>query len=569
MALTRKENGAFIHVSPWKVDPDTWFKGNAADFVLNSPGFSGSANPNHKVFIDSQDPSQFITVQRFRDLVGRISHVLKNTYNIRPGDVVCLFSYNTIYHSPIHMGILAAGATVSPANIAYLPHELNHQLNLGSAKLLITVDSLMDTAKAALDPKFKPVVVKELITIDSIIQEAEAPATGWDEPIHYTPEEALTKHAYYCFSSGTSGVPKGVMTTHYNITSNVIQQHISCPAVLYPPDSVYAGLLPMSHIYGLSIFIHSLPSLGRTTVIVFNSFNFENVLQKITEFGISFLHIVPPMAVSLAKSPLVEKYPDVKKHLRAFMCGAAPLSQSIIEEIDARFDGKLDIRQSYGLTESSPMDTIPSWPANGGHHDKESCGWLVPGLEARLVDPDGNDVHGTGPENRGELWLRGPNIMAGYLNNPEATADTFDHTGKWFKTGDVAVVSDDGQWYVVDRVKELIKSNGHQVAPAELESILLEHDDVIDAAVTGIHAPEQGTELPRGFVILRNDKVDPLAIKQWFDSKVARYKQLWGGIVVIDQIPKTASGKIQRRFLRDRKDDVVHGFKTGSAKSKL
>lgn len=568
MPLTRKENGVTIHVSPWSHDVSTFFRGNTADFILNSPGLSESADQDHKVFVDSNDSSNFVTVRRFRALVGRLANVLKNKYSIKPGDSVCIISTNNIFISPIHIAILAVGAVVSPANIAYLPHELNHQFNVSQSKLVIGSKQFIKTAIDATSPSLKSHEVREIITVDSIIQDAEAPNTSWDEPIHFTPEESENKHAYYCFSSGTSGVPKGVMTTHFNMISNVYQQHIACPDVLYPPDNVYAGILPMSHIYGLSTFVHTLPSLGRSTIVIFDSFNFEVLLKKVIEHKITFLHVVPPMAVLFAKSPIVDNYPAVKQILKVMMSGAAPLSQSIIEEINTRFSNNTIIRQAYGLTETSPMLTMSCWPGTK-NYDVESCGWLIPGSEARLVNAEGEDVHGVGHENRGEVWIRGPSVMAGYLNNPQATKDTFDSTGQWFKTGDIGVVSDEGQWYIVDRVKELIKSKGHQVAPAELESILLEHDDIIDAAVTGIYLPEEGTELPRAFVILRSNDVDPLKIKTWFDGKVARHKQLWGGIVVVDQIPKTASGKIQRRFLRDRKDDIIHGYKTGGTKAKL
>ena len=206
---------------------------------------------------------------------------------------------------------------------------------------------------------------------------------------------------------------------------------------------------------------------------------------------------------------------------------------------------------------TSPINHFPTYDLAG--YDVESVGWLMPGLEGRLVDENGQDVHGF--NERGELWLRGPNIMRGYIKNAEATAETFSADGQWLRTGDVAIVNETGQWFIVDRFKELIKSKGHQVAPAELESILLSNPDVVDAAVTGIHMPEEGTELPRAFVVLRNATVDPLVVKRWFDSKVARHKKLWGGLVVIDVVPKSSAGKIQRRILRDRKDDVVHGYR--------
>lgn len=579
-AYTRIENGLTIHTSPWSIDVPSIFKGNIADFVLQTPGISESspinkAQPNRKLYIDAKDSTKFVTVAEQRDLIGKIAHVLKTQYKIKVGDAVCLLLHNSIYLPALHLGILAAGGVVSPANVFYLPHELRHQLNVSQAKLVIGLEQFLDTAeKATKINDDKKTYVHDIITLDNIISKAQAPGTKWEPPIKYHGDESKTRHAYYCFSSGTSGVPKGVITSHYNIISNVSQQHIAAHEFLYQDGNIYAAVLPMSHIYGLSTFIYAVPTIGLSTIVVFEKFDFEALLTKITEHMISFLHVVPPMAVLFAKSPVLDKYlPEVRKSLKGLLSGAAPLSQSLIDEITARFANGIDVTQSYGLTETSPINTFGSFNRKDGYFNPESSGWLMPGLEARLVDANGEDVHGVGETSRGELWLRGPNVMQGYIRNKEATESAFDPTGVWFKTGDIGYASEEGLWFIVDRVKELIKSKGHQVAPAELEGIILEHPEVSDAAVTGINLPEEGTELPRAYIVLpskiTNDnelEKKVLEIKLWFDQKVARHKQLWGGIVVLDSIPKSPSGKIQRRLLRDRKDDKVYGYKTGAPK---
>lgn len=542
--LTRVENNITIHVSPWQLD--SFFHGNIADFVLGAPALG--TDLSRKLYIDSADATRFLTVGTYRQLVGKLTHVLRTQFGVREGDTVCLLLTNSIYLPALHIAILAAGATVSPANIAYLPHELGHQLRISGASLLIGMDQFLDTVEQAQSGlEFKTTTLANVLS--SIDKD-----TPTAEPVHM-PDG--TQPAYYCFSSGTSGVPKGVVTSHANIVANVTQQGIAAHKSLYTDGTVYAAVLPMSHIYGLSTFIYAVPTVSRGTVVVFEKFDFEKLLRSIVENAISFVHVVPPMAVLFAKSTLVEKY-DLSP-LKRLMSGAAPLSQSLIDEITERLS--VTITQSYGLTETSPINTFGCFSTQ---YDAESCGWLMPGLEARLVDVHGKNVHGVGRQHSGEVWLRGPNVTVGYLNNPKATVASFDETGKWFKTGDVGVVSEDGQWYIVDRFKELIKSKGHQVAPAELDSILLEHPDVVDAAVAGIPVPEQGTELPRAYVVLR-EGVDPLAIKKWFDGRVARYKRLWGGVVVVAQVPKSPSGKIQRRLLRDRVGDVVFGYE----KSKL
>lgn len=557
MALTRREGSATIHVSPWASDESTFFKGNITEFVLQSPYWS--ENPDKAIFIDALNSSNVLTSRDIKTLVGKVAYLLRTKYNIQEHDSVCLLVTNSNYVPIVHLGILALGAVVSPASIAYLPNELHHQLNVAQAKIIVTQDQFMETAQKA-SKNFTPAVpVQAISTIEQLLQEARA-VQGSVDPIKLHGEECKSRDAYYCFSSGTSGVPKGVKTTHYNIISNLIQQVISATKTIYQPGNVYGAVLPMSHIYGLSKFVYVLPYLGQTTV-VFEKFDFKLLLEKIEEHKISVLHIVPPMAVEFAKSPLVDEYPLVRKHIKGIISGAAPLSKSLTSKLLERLD--CELWQAYGLTEASPMVHLACYDLK--NYDRESSGWLMPSLEARLVDENGQDVHGFNEP--GELWLRGANIMAGYLRNPKATAETFSPDGQWLRTGDVARVNETGQWFIVDRFKELIKSKGHQVAPAELESILLSNPDVADAAVTGIYIPDEGTELPRGFVILRNN-AKPLDIKEWFDARVARHKRLWGGLVVLDKIPKTASGKIQRRLLRDRKDDIVHGYRV-SAKSKL
>lgn len=551
MSLIQKKNNLTIHLSPWEFDISKVFRGNIAQYVLKS--LAETDIPASKpLYIDALNSSNVITKADVLSTVGKIAYLLKTKYGVREGDAVCLLLTNSIYLPLLHLGILAAGGVVTPANIMYLPNELHHQLNLSRAVVIITQDAFINTAKKAAshtDPE--PLYVNHIKTLPEIWTEIQE-TTESLEPLDYPGTTNEQKHAYYCFSSGTSGKPKGVITTHANIISNVTQQVISAKDNIYG-KGVYGAVLPMSHIYGLSTFIYTLQVLGRTSVI-FDKFDFETLLDKIVEHKISVLHIVPPMAVLFAKSPLVDKYPQVKSQIRGIVSGAAPLSESLYLKLVERLE--CAIWQAYGLTETSPINTFPCH--NLQTYIPESVGWLMPGLEARLVDSDGNDVHSIGE--RGEMWLRGPNIMQGYIRNAEATAEVFSEDGQWLRTGDVALVSSDGQWFIVDRVKELIKSKGHQVAPAELESILLENPDVIDAAVTGIYLPDEGTELPRAFVQLR-DGVDPLSVKSWFDAKVARHKRLWGGLVVVDQVPKSAAGKIQRRLLRNRKHDVVHGYR--------
>ncbi|KAF5097862.1 hypothetical protein D0Z00_002235 [Geotrichum galactomycetum] len=555
MSLTKKIDPHTIHVSPWTVDLDAITTGNLASFMLESPGVTG--NLDKKLFIDANAPTtNYLTGADIIEQTQRLSHLLKTKYGVRENDVVCLWLFNSIYLPLLHYAVLGLGAIVSPANVGYLPNELNHQLTVSQTKIIISEASLVAKAKEATD--LSETNVAHIISYDEIM-EGLATTTTQQPPLYISLEQAKIKHAYYCFSSGTSGAAKGVITTHYNIASNIIQTKIVTASIYYS-DSLFGAVLPMSHIFGLQTFIYSCPYLGNSTII-FRQFNLELVLQKTSELKINFFHIVPPIAVLFAKSPLVDQYPDVKKYIKQFICGAAPLSKTLANAVSSRIGCR--IQQAYGLTETSPMTHFFSYDVDA--YDLSGVGWLVPGVEARLVDEHGEHVHTF--DTPGELVMRGPNIMKGYLRNPQATREAFtDDTFEWFKTGDVAVIKPDGQYQIVDRFKELIKSKGHQVAPAELEAILLTHPDIADAAVTGFNVPDEGTELPRAFIVLKsgagtgNAANDALAVKQWFDTRVARHKQLWGGIVMLPEVPKSPSGKILRRMLRDRKNDFAHGY---------
>jgi 4-coumarate--CoA ligase len=536
-----KMTGPRILKSPWGEVPDLFY-GNAASFIRQSPLLN--ANLNKKILIDAKTQESLTASQLF-EYTDKLHYVLKTVYGIRDGDVVCLFSPNSIYTPVIHYGTLSLGAVLSPSNIQYTVEDLHHQLSVCKAKLIIVGNSLVDIATKAT----KGTTTTRVVRFSEIVDQIKN-AKGSLKPIDLPGKTAKDKDAYYCFSSGTSGTPKGVMSTHHNMTSNTQQQFFCFTRDLLGTQNTYGAALPMSHIFGLSKFVYSTIYVA-STVVVFEKFDFELLLQSIIRHRITTLHVVPPMLVLFAKSPLVKKYP-IKNILKNLFSGAAPAGKDLIHATQ-KVTGAM-VSQGYGLTESSPVTHLHTYDVS--KYNQDSVGWLAASCEARIVDEDGNDCPLGKP---GELWIRGPNIMKGYLNNPTATAETLTPDG-FLRTGDVAIIDKTGQYYIVDRIKELIKSKGHQVAPAELEAILLTNPDVNDVAVVGVHIADQGTELPRAFVVLK-DGVDPLNIKKWFDTKVARHKRLWGGVVVLDVIPKSASGKILRRVLRQRQHDVAVGYR--------
>ncbi|KAG6884240.1 hypothetical protein C0993_000185 [Termitomyces sp. T159_Od127] len=348
---------------------------------------------------------------------------------------------------------------------------------------------------------------------------------------------------YLCYSSGTTGNPKGVETTHLNINS--VQECLK-PAFpkLSSDKDLMLAMLPFYHIYGNS------PLFSITTAL-----------------------IVPPVLVVLARHAATDKY-DMSS-LKTLVSGAAPLGPDIVNQVQQRLnsgrDGKDEcvIIQGYGLTETSP--TTHFLPAPDGNRKVGSIGILLPNLEARLVDDGDGDVE-TKEGEPGELWIRGPIVMKGYLNNAAATKASITHDG-WFKTGDIAIRDQEGYYYIVDRKKELIKYKGFQVPPAELEGLMLSHPDIADAAVIGVYSESQATELPRAYVVhahpeqLRTEAdtvVFQQEVRKWTQERVARHKFLRGGVIAIDVIPKSASGKILRRELRERAKLELEGQDPGS-----
>lgn len=544
---------AHIYTSPYG-DVEKLYDGNVASFIRSSPHIIDKMDK--EIFVDAKTEKGLSIKQTF-ELSGKISHVLRNNYNVKYDDVVCLFVPNHYTVPSIHYGILGLGAAVSPANIAYMPNELHHQLNVSGSSVIITIPQLRKTVEDAISSDPSPLNVTHIVDLEELIKQSFDKSVPSMAPVEFSPGEAKTKDAYYCFSSGTSGLPKGVMTTHFNVTSNILQVDFASNFTGEDHSGKVAiGFLPMSHMYGLMRLIFHVPYSG-SKCITMPSFELELFLQCIVKYKIENLPVVPPIVVLLAKHPLVDKYPQVKEIVEELHCGAAPLSDSVIEKVKGRLN--CAIKQGYGLTETSPVTHLSGYKPE--IYNNRGVGWLAPSMTARIVDADGKDA----PQGeRGELWLKGPNIMKGYMKNAKATAETFSSDG-WFMSGDVALVDETGQYYIVDRVKELIKSNGFQVAPAELEAILLSHPKVSDAAVIGYHIKDDATELPRAFLTFAEPKTDPLEIKSWFDAKVARHKRLWGGVVVLEAIPKSPSGKILRKDLRTRDDKEVHGY----TKSKL
>jgi acyl-CoA synthetase (AMP-forming)/AMP-acid ligase II len=335
------------------------------------------------------------------------------------------------------------------------------------------------------------------------------------------------------YSSGTTGLPKGVMLTHYNLVANILQS--ACVIPVDERDTIL-GVLPFFHIYGMVVIMNVGLYVG-ATVVTMPRFDLEQCLETFQKYRITFANVVPPIVLALAKSPLVDKY-DLGR-LRILFSGAAPLGEDIARAVSARLG--CVVTQGYGLTETSPV----THAARVGKAGLKTAGIgpPVPNTEAKILDTITGAELGRNQE--GEVCVRGPQVMTGYLNRPEATAAMIDPDG-WLHTGDIGYADADGNFFIVDRVKELIKYKGLQVAPAELEAILLSHPAVADAAVVPL-ADEEAGQVPRAFVVLKGNAT-PEEIMAYVAQRVAPYKKL-REVVITDQIPRSPSGKILRRLL--------------------
>lgn len=449
---------------------------------------------------------------------------------ITKGDVVSLWSPNVPEWPIVFFGVVKLGAIVHTSNPVSTPDELAFQLKDGNVKMLFTVGALADKAKAAIAETGRPI---ELFTIDETpgLPSLASLAVDKDPPaVTIDPANDLCVLPY---SSGTTGLPKGVMLTHRNLVAQLMQidsiESVRTPALL--------GVLPFFHIYGMVILVmHGL--MRGSTIVTMPKFEFEPFLKILQDWPIVTAHIVPPIVVGLGKHPAVDNYKF--PHLKFLFSGAAPLGPELTDAVEKRLNVK--IRQGYGMTEASPAThyTVAGTERSG------TAGRLMPSIEMRIVDPEtGKDLPSGKP---GEVWVRGPNVMKGYLNNPEATQKTVDADG-WLHTGDIGIADDEGYLTVVDRLKELIKVKGFQVAPAELESILLKHPKIADVAVIPV-ADEQSGEVPKAIVVKRDD-LTAEDVMAFCESKVAHYKRV-RHVAFVDAIPKSPSGKILRRVLVER-----------------
>ncbi|MFF8574829.1 4-coumarate--CoA ligase family protein [Streptomyces sp. NPDC015408] len=500
--------------------------------VLGRAAAFGSA----PALIDGTDGTT-LTYEQVDRFHRRVAAALAEA-GVRKGDVLALHSPNTVAFPLAFYAATRAGASVTTVHPLATADEFAKQLSDARARWIVTVSPLLDTARRAAELAGG---VQEILVCDSAPGHRSLidmlASTAPEPRIAIDPAEDVAALPY---SSGTTGTPKGVMLTHRQIATNLAQLEPLMPAA--PGDRVLA-VLPFFHIYGLTALMNAPLRLG-ATVVVLPRFDLEQFLAAIQNHRITGLYVAPPIVLALAKHPLVAEY-DLSS-LKYIVSAAAPLDAQLAAACSRRL-GLPPVGQAYGMTELSPgthvvpLDAMAEAPPG-------SVGKLIAGTEMRIVsltDP-GKDLP---PGESGEILIRGPQIMKGYLGRPDATAAMIDEDG-WLHTGDVGHADSDGWLFVVDRVKELIKYKGFQVAPAELEALLLTHPGVADTAIVGTYN-DDGNEVPHAYVV-RQPTAPGLSegeIMMYVAERVAPYKRV-RRVTFIDTVPRAASGKILRRELR-------------------
>ena len=471
----------------------------------------------------------------FAQLKAGVMRVAANlaARGFKKGDVLAIFAPNCPEFALAFFGASAAGGIVTTLSPLATEDDLAGQMKNAGARLLVTIPAFLDRAA----PAAKRIGIEEVFVFGeaegttpfaSLLAGSAAPPN-----VRFDPAKDLVALPY---SSGTTGLCKGVMLTHRNLVANVIQ---TATQIRITEHDRAIALMPFFHIYGMVVVL-GLHLANGTTLVTMPKFEMASFLQLLQAHRITHTCVAPPVIVALANHPDLESL-DLS-HLRTLFSGAAPMDAALQESCAARLG--CEIHQGYGMTEASPATHLTR--REPGKNRNGTVGELAPNTECRIVDVVTGEDAATGTA--GELWVRGPQVMKGYLHEPKATAATLDTEG-WLHTGDIGRVDADGYYTIVDRLKELIKYKGYQVPPAELEALLLTHPSVRDAAVIGVPDAQAG-EYPKAFVVLKGE-VSADALMDFVAERVAPYKRI-RAVEFIDAIPKSPSGKILRRVLKAR-----------------
>ncbi|XP_045602015.1 uncharacterized protein [Procambarus clarkii] len=486
------------------------------------------------------------TFAEFRDLSMRLGSALTRL-DIGHGDVVAIVSPNCPEFPIAFFGVASVGAVNTTINSTYTAEEIASQLINSTASAVVTHLYLLPRVKEACKvcKDIRHIIVigpaeEGQLSLQDLLKDD---GTAFPHNVQINPQEDMVTLPY---SSGTTGLPKGVMLTHYNLVANLRQiVHDGFNTLRYntgDSQEVFMGILPYFHIYGMVPCMGLSLITGSKTVTLpnFDPKLFIDVLEK---FKITYLQTVPPIVSFLTHNPLVKR--DHLDPVHTLTCGAAPAGPALINDFFKKFGNRICFQEGYGMTETSPV-THATPKINGV---LGSAGVVIPNTMAKIIDLNTGKI--LGPEmGEGELCIKGPQVMKGYFKNEEATRNTIDKDG-WLHTGDIARIDENHNVFIVDRLKELIKVKGLQVAPAELEDLIRKHPSVADVAVIGLPHERSG-EVPRAYVVLvPGSNISEESIAEYVAREVAPHKQLSGGVKFIDILPKSATGKTLRRELRE------------------
>ncbi|CAG9583382.1 unnamed protein product [Danaus chrysippus] len=448
----------------------------------------------------------------------------------------------------VALGILEAGGIISTVNPLYTAHEIHRQILMSDAKVIVTLAESVDVVKNAL--KLAKVNIPIIVVKNNgdALPEGTVAFNELSEDVHVDKsclKEVRRTPKDICFlpySSGTTGLPKGVELTNRNIIANCEQ--INEPSIKCSEETtathqdIVIGVLPFFHIYGATVIMFNGISQG-LKIVTLEKFHPDVFIQTLEKHRINILYLAPPLVLLMINHSLSS--PERFQYLKHIINGAAPVAASDIERLLDKIQRKIRLGSGYGLSETSPVIAM----ADRESERYDIIGNLIANTEMKIVN---DDLKALGPNQLGELLVRGPQVMRGYRNNPESNASAFTDDG-WFRTGDLATVDELGRLKIADRLKELIKVKGFQVPPAELEALLRDHPAVFDAAVIGVPHPTKG-ESPKAFVALRPGvNVDTKELCHFVSDKVASYKRL-DDVVILDSIPRSAAGKILRKDLK-------------------
>ncbi|GAB7340312.1 hypothetical protein MBLNU457_6766t2 [Dothideomycetes sp. NU457] len=522
------------------------------------------------VLIDALDDSNHLSRKQVRHLVDLLVRGLVQR-GVRPGDTVCLLMYNHIWFPVMFLAILGAGATFTAANPAYTVQELSHHIKASETAWIITEPSLLFQAHdAARHETLSSVPLTQHTTVQELMASARtqvgtAPSAALSltslPNVRAKPSRDSMTHTESWYSrshtiatlnstSGTTGMPKMAARSHHSL----IAEAESIEDSTRKPYEVRRLLtIPFFHAFGAPLALINALRFGHTTYVM-RKFDQAQYLAAMQRFNITETAMPPPLLLRFQEMPEIER--AMLKSIRQVWCGGAPISAEAQNKALGMFAPEARIVQVWGMTETGWLTTFkyPESDTTG------SVGRFLPTFQAKIVDEHGREL--TQPDQVGELLVKGASNMIGYYNNPEATAQIFDYEG-WLRTGDLGRIASNGKVYIIDRLKELIKVRGWQVAPAEIEGRLLEHPSIVDAAVIGVPAPEKGTEIPRAYVVIREGHtVNRAQLMDHLRQSLAKYKVNDCEIFRCYNIPKSPSGKILRKTIRKEYASCEEQFRT-------